>query len=72
MSYSTVVVKDQNRAITVKIGSQFPKIPLMALTATATPSVRDKLTNILRNPIKEIASINRPNTLYGYELTNVA
>ena len=56
-----------------ELGSLFSNIPLMALTATATPYIRDQLIDILRNPIKEISSVNRPNiALYAYELTKLA
>ena len=33
----------------------------MALTATATPAIRTVLLSSLRNPVKEVATVNRPN-----------
>ena len=48
----------------------FPTIPLMALTATATPDVEEELKNaVLRNPVIQKVSMNRPNiALYVQEL----
>lgn len=52
-----------------EISSHFPNVPLMMLTATATPHVRDQLETILRNPVKEIATVNKPNiALHALEL----
>ena len=39
----------------------FVNVPIMALSATATTHVEDKIKQILRNPIINKASINRPN-----------
>ncbi|NEQ98983.1 MAG: DNA helicase RecQ [Cyanothece sp. SIO2G6] len=46
--------------------SHFPKLPVMALTATATERVReDILTQLrLREPFIHVASFNRPNLYY--------
>ena len=45
---------------------RFPRVPMMALTATATERVReDILTQLgLRDPLVHIASFNRPNLSY--------
>ena len=41
----------------------------MALTATATPAVRQDIANYLKNPVQSIASINQSNIFYNcYEL----
>ena len=45
----------------MNIASYFPDVPLMALTATATPAIQEQLLTMLRDPIKEIATINKPN-----------
>ena len=39
----------------------FDGIPVMALTATATPAVFNKLTKFLNNPVIVQSSVNRPN-----------
>ena len=39
----------------------FPDVPLMALTATATPEVETDIKKLLRNPLTVKASINRLN-----------
>ncbi len=46
--------------------AQFPAVPLMALTATATERVRDDIVTQLqlRDPARYIASFNRPNLTY--------
>lgn len=36
------------------LSSHLPVVPLMALTATATPAVRAQLLSILRDPVQEI------------------
>ena len=41
--------------------SHFPGIPLMALTATATPQVKQKILSVLRNLTQVLASVNKPN-----------
>ena len=46
------------------LSSHFPKTPLMALTATATPPVKEKLISMLRNPIQEVSTVNQPNISY--------
>ncbi|MCI0537431.1 MAG: RecQ family ATP-dependent DNA helicase [Verrucomicrobiales bacterium] len=45
---------------------KFPKIPMMALTATATKRVRSDIIQQLhlRNPANYVASFNRPNLTY--------
>lgn len=49
-----------------ELRAQFPEIPFMALTATATERVRsDILTQLhLRDPATYVASFNRPNLMY--------
>jgi len=44
----------------------FPEVPVMALTATATPRVRDDIVKQLRlrEPSRYVASFNRPNLSY--------
>lgn len=51
----------------------FSTVPLMALTATATPALQDQLlTLLLRNPISEISTINKPNiSFHAMELTKL-
>ncbi|KAF9623661.1 hypothetical protein IFM89_003693 [Coptis chinensis] len=46
--------------------TQFPNIPLIALTATATKKVQTDLTLMLRIPkcIKFVSTVNRPNLFY--------
>jgi ATP-dependent DNA helicase RecQ len=47
----------------------FPEAPVMALTATATPKVRDDIIASLRlrDPSCHVGSFNRPNLLYQIE-----
>ena len=40
---------------------QFPGDPVMALTATATPDVKEEILAILRNAVAETSSVNKPN-----------
>jgi ATP-dependent DNA helicase RecQ len=44
----------------------FPKVPIMALTATATDRVREDIVKLLhlREPSRYVASFNRPNLTY--------
>jgi len=46
--------------------AQFPDVPIMALTATATTRVRDDIVKQLklRQPRCYVASFNRPNLTY--------
>jgi superfamily II DNA helicase RecQ len=50
--------------------TSFPKIPLMALTATATPRVQQDIRNnlLLNNPVTTTCSLNRANLWYGVTL----
>jgi ATP-dependent DNA helicase RecQ len=52
-----------------KLREQFPHVPAMALTATATPRVRDDIVKhlALREPAIFVASFNRPNLTYRVE-----
>jgi ATP-dependent DNA helicase RecQ len=45
---------------------RYPDVPILALTATATPRVRDDIIKQLelRSPIVHVASFNRPNLYY--------
>ncbi|MBW4497389.1 MAG: DNA helicase RecQ [Oscillatoria princeps RMCB-10] len=45
---------------------RYPKVPVMALTATATARVRTDITQqlALRQPVTHVASFNRPNLYY--------
>src|SRR5689334_6374295 len=49
-----------------KLRAQFPDVPVMALTATATKRVRDDIVKQLklRQPCCYVASFNRPNLTY--------
>ena len=49
-----------------KLRTQFPDVPIMALTATATRRVRDDIVKQLklRQPRSYVASFNRPNLTY--------
>lgn len=48
---------------------QFPDVPMLALTATATARVRDDIVTqlSLRDPVRIVASFNRPNLIYRAE-----
>ncbi|XP_010540692.1 PREDICTED: mediator of RNA polymerase II transcription subunit 34 [Tarenaya hassleriana] len=47
--------------------TQFPKVPMVALTATATHKVQNDLTEMLHIPkcVKFVSSVNRPNLFYS-------
>ena len=47
-----------------RLNSHFPSVPLMALTATATLEVLVCLKQLLKDPLWEIASVNKPNITY--------
>jgi ATP-dependent DNA helicase RecQ len=49
-----------------EVRAAFPKAPCLALTATATPRVRDDIVKglKLRDPVFRVASFNRPNLVY--------
>ena len=48
----------------------FPTVPIMALTATATPEVEDGIKQLLRDPLIHKSSVNTPNiTMKVEELT---
>ncbi len=42
--------------------------PIMALTPTATPSVRQQVIGHLDNPVTSIATMNQPNIFYEVHL----
>ena len=50
-----------------KLKSDFPTVPIMALTATATANVQDDINLLLRNPITSKSSMNRPNITLNVE-----
>lgn len=53
----------------IYLKSHFSTVPLMALTATATPALQDQLLTLLRNPI---SSINKSNiSFHVMELTKL-
>lgn len=69
--YTTVPCRPEY-AYLMNVASYFPTTPIMALTATATPALRDQLLSMLRNPTKEISTINKPNiSLHVTELTKL-
>ena len=47
-------------------------VPVMALTTTATPQTRDMLKLMLREPVCEIGSVNKPNITYTVTLLKPA
>jgi ATP-dependent DNA helicase RecQ len=49
-----------------KVRERFPKVPMLALTATATERVRDDIAKSLRmrDPARHVGSFNRPNLTY--------
>jgi len=49
------------------IKSHFPSIPIMVLTATATPAVEEDIKLLLRNQVVQKISMNRPNVTLNVE-----
>ena len=49
------------------IKSHFPSIPIMCLTATATPAVEEDIKLLIRNPVVQKKSMNRPNVTLNVE-----
>ena len=49
------------------IKSHLPSIPIMCLTATATPAVEEDIKLLLRNPFVQKMSMNRPNVTLNVE-----
>lgn len=45
----------------MNMSSSFSEVPIMILTATATVEVKEVFQRILRQPIQEVASVNRSN-----------
>ena len=45
----------------MNMSSSFSELPIMILTATATVEVKEVFQRILRQPIQEVASVNRSN-----------
>ena len=45
----------------ITLPSDLPVIPVMALTATATPATKLSLMNMLRNPVTQVGSVSKPN-----------
>ena len=50
-----------------KLKSEFPTVPIMALTATATENVEEDIKLMLRNPVTTKCSMNRPNVTLNVE-----
>ena len=50
----------------VELRERFPRLPIMALTATATTRVQNDISKLLKlqNPASYVASFNRPNLTY--------
>ena len=50
----------------VELRERFPRLPIMALTATATGRAREDISTLLKlqNPASYVASFNRPNLSY--------
>ena len=44
-----------------RLKSEFPMVPIMALTATTTLAVKEEIELLLRNPVVSQSSMNRPN-----------
>ena len=40
-----------------------PGIPVMAVTATATPDVKEEILAVLRDAVTETSSVNKPNII---------
>ena len=55
-----IVISRRKYELIDGLHSHFPGIPLMALTATATPQVK-QILSVLRNPTQVLASVNKPN-----------
>lgn len=47
-----------------RLSSLFPGVPLMALTATAPPTVRDQVLKVVPRPVIAQSSVNQPNITY--------
>ena len=50
-----------------RLKTEFGCVPIMALTATATPSVEEDIKLLLRNPVINKSSMNRPNVTLSVE-----
>ena len=48
-----------------KLPDQFPSVPLMALTATATPDMVADLKQLVRDAVCEVASVNKSNITFS-------
>ena len=56
----------------MNVKDHFPAVPIMALTATATPFIKEQLQDMLQDPVLEVSSINKPNvTFHAMELTKL-
>lgn len=56
----------------VDLPNDFPGIPVMALTATATPATKRSLTVMLRHPVSHVGSVSKPNiSLKAIELPSL-
>ena len=45
------------------VRDHLPGIPVMALTATATPDVKEEILAVLRDAVTETSSVNKPNII---------
>ena len=50
-----------------KLKYDYPDVPIMALTATADSMIEEDITKLLRHPVVEKASMNRPNITLNVE-----
>ena len=56
----------------MNVKDHFPAVPIMALTATATPFIKEQLQDMLQDPVLDVSSVNKPNiTFHAMELTKL-
>ena len=56
----------------VNMKNQFPAVPVMVLTATATPFIKGQLQKMLQDPVIEVSCVNKPNiAFHAMELTKL-
>ena len=54
-----------------KLKIHFPRVPLMALTATATPDTRKQVKEMLQDPLCTSASVNKANMFLAVQKLNL-